>query len=188
MKKLPHFILLLFLIIFVSCGSEMPNDKQVQIVDDGTYFKNQMLMAVHNAEDKMHKSTQLDPKIAGEALQAYSEYIGFYPDDSLAPDFLFKSAEIETAIQRFPQAYSHYKSIAEKYPKYKLVVESLFLEASILDNYLNEDDKAKLVYEDLIKKYPDSPYANDAKAAIKNLGKSDAELIKEFQKKNGEKN
>ena len=77
--------------------------------------------------------------------------------------------------------------MCEKYPKYKLIEESYFLQASILDNYLNEDEKAKAVYEQLILLFPNSKYANDAKAAISNLGKSDADLIKEFQKKNGQK-
>jgi len=69
----------------------------------------------------------------------------------------------------------------------KLIQESYFLQASVLDNYLNEDDKAKVVYEELLSKFPNTSYAADAKAAINNLGKSDAELIKEFQKKNGGK-
>ena len=56
-----------------------------------------------------------------------------------------------------------------------------------MDNYLNDDEQAKTIYEEVIAKYPTSTYANDAKAAIKNLGKTDEELIKEFKKKNGEK-
>ena len=53
-----------------------------------------------------------------------------------------------------------------------------------MDNFLNDDAKAKIIYEEVIAKYPNLSYANDAKAAINNLGKTDEELIKEFEKKN----
>ncbi|MCE3279043.1 MAG: hypothetical protein K0S44_1234, partial [Bacteroidetes bacterium] len=62
--------------------------------------------------------------------------------------------------------------------------ESLYLQGYLLDNFLNDEVRAKAIYEQVIAKYPDMPYSADAKAAIKNLGKSDEELIKEFQKKN----
>jgi TolA-binding protein len=100
---------------------------------------------------------------------------------------IFKSAEIATATKQYPQALAYYQTIEEKYTSYSLYKESLFLQASLLDNFINDDAKAKVVYEKLIAKYPSSSYANDAKFAIANLGKTDEELHKEFMKKNGEK-
>jgi hypothetical protein len=44
--------------------------------------------------------------------------------------------------------------------------------------------KAKETYEDFLKKFPDDKdYADDATMALKNLGKSPEDLIKEFEKK-----
>ncbi len=183
MQKINYFIFTLLIMFFVSCGNEEKPVEAIIKVDP----KIEILNKIKSLEDKMHKSMQVDNVIAGQALQVYYEYTITYPNDSITPDFLFKSGEIATAIQQYPQAYSHYKTVCEKYPKYKLIEESYFLQASILDNYLNEDEKAKAVYEQLILLFPNSKYANDAKAAISNLGKSDADLIKEFQKKNGQK-
>lgn len=185
MKSIKLLVFPIVLFTMVSCGSDEPKvvEETVIAVDP----KELLLKQIDSLETEMHKSQAMNETVASKALQAYFQYSKKFPADSVTPDYIFKSAEILTALQQYPQAYSNYKTIAEKYPTYKLVQESLFLEASILDNYLNEDDKAKLVYEDIIKRYPESSYANDAKAAIMNLGKSDADLIKEFKKKNGEK-
>lgn len=184
MSRIKYFVFSISLIVLASCGSDEPKAVEYILTPDP---KVMLLGKIDSIETVMHRSQQLDEAVAGQALQAYFQYSKKYPSDSVTPDYIFKSAEILTALQQYPQAYSNYKTIAEKYPTYKLVQESLFLEASILDNFLNEDDKAKIVYEDLIKRFPESSYANDAKAAIANLGKSDADLIKEFKKKNGEK-
>lgn len=183
MNKFKYFVFAFLILVIASCGSDESQEKDILSKDP----KAEILNRIKNLEDQMHRSEKIDNVLAGQALQVYHEYSQAYPTDEITPDYLFKAGEIATAIQQYPQAYSHYKTISEKYPLYKMVQESMFLQASILDNYLNEDAKAKVVYEDLIKRYPESTYAADAKAAISNLGKSDADLIKEFKKKNGEK-
>lgn len=132
----------------------------------------------------MHKSLQLDPTTADLAVKAYDDFASRFPNDSLTPDFIFKAGEISTANHQYKQALMYYEKITAKYPNFKLAPESLYLQGYLLDNFLNDEVKAKAIYEQVIAKYPDMPYAADAKAAIKNLGKSDEELIKEFQKKN----
>ena len=176
-------LLLIFSLFFASCGNEEKSVEEVKSVDPKIALQN----SIADLEKKMHAHPQIDNALAAQALQLYFEYATKYPKDSIAPDYYFKSGEITTAIQQYPQAYANYQIICEKYPNYKLIEESYFLQASVLDNYLNEDEKAKLVYEQLIAKFPEGRYVADAKAAISNLGKSDAELIKEFQKKNGGK-
>ncbi len=184
MNRFKYFIFSFLVVFIASCGNDEKVSEQNILSKDP---KAEILNRIEKLEAQMHRSEKIDNVLAGQALQIYHEYSQAYPTDEITPDYLFKAGEIATAIQQYPQAYSHYKTISEKYPLYKMVQESMFLQASILDNYLNEDDKAKVVYEDLIKRYPESSYATDAKAAISNLGKSDADLIKEFKKKNGEK-
>ena len=129
----------------------------------------------------------LDPNTAMIAVKAYSDFATYFPKDSLTPDFLFKAGEISTANQQYTSALTYYQTITSKYPKFKLVPESLYLQGYLLDNFLNDDAKAKIIYEQVIAKYPSLPYASDAKAAINNLGKTDEELIREFEKKNKKK-
>jgi outer membrane protein assembly factor BamD (BamD/ComL family) len=173
-----------FLLFLVSaCG----NDVSEKTGKSKEAIREELLKAVELQEAEMHKSPELNIAIAGVAIKAYYDFTTMFPDDSLSPDFIFKAAEIATATKQYPQALGYYQTIEEKYTSYKLYPESLFLQASLLDNFINDDLKAKVVYEKLIAKYPTSSYANDAKFAIANLGKTDEELHKEFMKKNGEK-
>ena len=174
------------LLVFISsCGN---NEKKVeQVLKSKEGIREELLKSVKSEESEMHKSPVLDLAIAGVAIKAYSDFATMFPDDSLTPDFVFKSAEIETATQQYKQALASYETIENNYSDYKLYPESLFLKASLLDNYLNDDNKAKIAYEKVIEKFPTSSYATDAKAAILNLGKTDADLHKEFIKKNKEK-
>jgi outer membrane protein assembly factor BamD (BamD/ComL family) len=142
------------------------------------------LKQISRYEAEMHKSLKLDPNVATIAAKAYDDFVTNFPDDSLSPDFVFKAAEISTANQQYTQALMYYEMITSKYPGFKLTAESLYLQGYLLDNFLNDDEKAKVIYEQVIAKYPDLPYASDAKAAIRNLGKSDEELIREFERKN----
>ncbi|MGZ4049537.1 MAG: tetratricopeptide repeat protein [Bacteroidia bacterium] len=167
-----------------SCGN---NENPQQPVKSKEAIRAELLNCVKVQEKEMHKSPELNNVTAGLAIKAYYDFISMFPDDSLSPDFIFKSAEIATATQQYPQALQDYQTIENKYPNYKLYPESLFLQASLLDNFMNDDAKAKVVYQKVIDKFPASSYANDAKAAISNMGKSDEELHKEFMKKNKEK-
>ena len=175
------------IVVFITSCSNNTEQQQQNTEAPVKPLREQFLEEIKKLEGEMHKSAELNNVTAGLAIQSYSDYAKNFPDDSVTPDYLFKAGEIATAIQQYPQALSYYKTITEKYPQFKMIKESLYLQGYLLDNFLNDDAKAKLIYEEVIAKYPSTSYANDAKAAISNLGKTDEELIKEFKKKNKEK-
>lgn len=164
----------------MACG----NEEKTAVQPPKEAPRQMFLNRIEQYEAKMHKSVVLDPNMAGAVVMAYSDFAKNFPDDSLTPDFLFKAGEISTATQQYAQALTYYETITTKYPEFKLTPESLYLQGYLLDNFLNDEAKAKVIYEMVIAKYPGLPYASDAKAAIQNLGKSDEELIREFEKKN----
>jgi TolA-binding protein len=57
----------------------------------------------------------------------------------------------------------------------------MFLKAFTLDDGLKQYDEARKAYEDFIEKYPDNPFADDARFSIQNLGKDVNELIDGFE-------
>lgn len=179
MKTTKFILLSVALLFLISCGNE---EKPPVIPKKDNRVL--LLGQINKYEAEMHKSMVLDPNLATIAVTAYDNFVKNYPEDSLAPEFLFKAGEISTASQQYKQAFIYYETITQKYPDFKYAPESLYLQGYLLDNFLNEDAKAKAVYEKVIAEHPELPYANDAKAAIKNLGKSDEELIREFEKKN----
>ncbi len=146
--------------------------------------KKELQNTIRELETKMHASTTVDKTLGKNAVKEYLHYAALYPEDSLSADFLFKGGEIATALQDYPTALHCYEMITSAYPAYTYARESLYLQSYLVDNFLNDDAKAKVIYEQFLAKYSSGNYVNDARAAISNLGKTDEELIKEFEKRN----
>jgi outer membrane protein assembly factor BamD (BamD/ComL family) len=182
MKKLIFFSFTALLL--ASCGGETGTNTPEKAEAKKADRKEELHNQIQRLEGEMHRTPQLDNILAGQAVKAYDDYASLFPDDSLSPDYLFKAAEISTAIKQYPQAVAYYQNIISNFSKFRLIQECYFLEATVYDQYLNDDKKAKEVYESLIAEYPSSPYVPDAQAAISNLGKTDEELIREFERKN----
>ena len=45
---------------------------------------------------------------------------------------------------------------------------------------LNNETAAKIIYSQILLEYPNSSYANDSKACLNNMGKTDEQLVKEY--------
>jgi hypothetical protein len=179
MKKITAVCLVIILtILLYSCKNASTNKT------GASSEKKQLQDTIRELETKMHTSASLDVTIGKSAVHEYLRYAGLYPDDSLSAFYLFKGGEVATAVQEYTNALHCYQLITERYPSFGYARESLYLQGFLFDNFLNDDDKAKVVYVQFLQKYSTGNYVEDAKAAIANLGKSDEELIKEFEKKN----
>ena len=66
----------------------------------------------------------------------------------------------------------------------KYLPETVFLKAYVYENLLGNLGQAATVYNDFIVRYPGHDLADDAAAALKYLGKSPEELVKEFEAMN----
>lgn len=184
MKNVKLFLVVSIALLIASCGNN-ENAEQKTTVNEP--LRKQYVEQIKTLEKDMLQSTELNNTTANLVIKAYTDFVVIFPTDSLAPDFLFKAGEIATATKKYKQALIHYQTITSKYPEYKYLKESLYLQGFLLDNFLNDDAEAKVIYEQVIAKYPSTTYAKDAQAAINNLGKTDEQLIEEFKKKNDTK-
>jgi outer membrane protein assembly factor BamD (BamD/ComL family) len=79
-----------------------------------------------------------------------------------------------------------YDDFATRFPDDPKAPEALFFLGFVYDNQINDDTKAGTYYNDFLKKYPKHVLAKDVEASIRNLGKTDEELIREFERMNGD--
>ncbi len=184
MKNINLFLVAGVALLVVSCGN---GDQNTSFSGKGVPPRDQYIAQIKKLEMEMHKSHEINNETSILAIKAYSDYAMFFPKDSLAPDCLFKAGQIATAAKKYKQALALYQSITSKYPDFKYASESLYLQGFLLDNFMNDDAGAKIIYEEIIAKYPNTTLARDSQAAINNLGKTDEQIIEEFQKKNGKK-
>ncbi|QNL22590.1 tetratricopeptide repeat protein [Hyphobacterium sp. CCMP332] len=171
--------LIIFLLTFLSiaaCSKEKETemsirDKHVLKIDS---FESEIRTSIESAENP---SIQL-------ALGAVKEYEIFtykFPDDSLTPSYLFKSAQIfDGMVNDKAKAARLYQRIYDEYPKYKNRAMMLFYQGNALHDMgdtLNAINQLKL----FIAKYPDHEFRDDAENLIKFIQMDEEELEKFFK-------
>jgi tetratricopeptide (TPR) repeat protein len=139
-------------------------------------------------QNAFSESGMIDPNMITGLTAAYIDFADAFPEDSLAPDYIFKAGDIFMNTNRSSQAIKMYNRIINDYKNYRKSPEALFLKGYVLENNLGRLDQAKAVYEEFLEKYPENDFAKDAEISLKYLGKSPEELIEIFQQMNEEKN
>lgn len=117
-----------------------------------------------------------------EIAETYAALIqGSQPDKQV--DLLLKAAGLAKTIGNPNKAIQLYYNVGEKMPDHAKAPTALFMMAFIYENDIHDLEKAKSGYETFLRRYPNDPdYADDAQNALKFLGKSAEEIIKEFEK------
>ena len=121
-------------------------------------------------------------------VDACEAYALVYPQNENAPSNLFKAAEVAKSLRTFPKSLSLYDWIIDNYPDYEKAATSLFLKGFIIDNNLNDVDKAREVYNTFVEKYPKHELADDVQFLIENLGKTDEEILQMIEQKRQQNN
>ncbi len=177
MHKTVLIITLLFSVF--ACNNDSATKKQ---------DPEQLALSIQELGKKMFDETtsKMNTQIATEYIEKASTFAKENPGDDRSPVFLTKSAEVARSIKAFDKALTIYQWIYDKFPNSKQAPQALFLKAFTLDNELHKQDAAKKIYEEFLKKYPNDDFADDTQFLLDNLGKSEEELIKEFEAKQKE--
>ena len=143
---------------------------------------------IKEMEKELFASEVLDVNKAKKMIRLYDTYHKHYNLDWECPDYLFKAGEISENINQYNRAAQFYKMCCYEYnDNFKYRSLCLFRLANVYDYKLNEYVKAKETYKQIIEQYPKTQLAQDAQAAIKMIGKSDADMVREFERKNATK-
>ncbi len=128
-------------------------------------------------------TNRIDEKVAGEFIQTCEAYAKANPTDDKSPDYLLKAGETARTMKNFTKGIALYDRIITEYSDHPKAAQALFLKGFTLDNDMDQQEQAKTVYESFLVKYPSNEFADDTKFLLENLGKSDDEIIKSFEKK-----
>lgn len=140
--------------------------------------------AKHMDSVLMHQM-EIDPVSANKAIKAFTDIAYYCQNDSLSPVFLIKTAQVARVVNNIPQAKTALEQCIDAYPAFKNRPAAMFLLAQLYDEatYLNNEEEARKLYNQIINEYPKSEWASSAKGAINFLGKSDAEILQELKGK-----
>ena len=177
MKK-TTFKMLAWMVMVVSFGCKQP-------VESKSQKSTQEL--IKDLEDSLFnaETNTLDKKKAVELSRLYEQWALENPDDEKAPDYLLKAADVSMNMKNPRRTLGLFDQILNNYPQSKFASTALFLKAFVYDDQMHDYVNAGKYYSEFLEKYPESPFANDAEASLKNLGKSPEELVKEFEMNQG---
>ncbi len=174
MRRIIALSIIISTVFLVSCEN-MSNNNNVNGVsmDDINILEKELFNS---------KTKTIDSKKAKQLSQYYVEYADMHPNDSVSPDFLYKAADISMNLNDPVTTIRLFKRIISTYPSYKNLPTITFLTGYVYENQLKDLINSKKYYLQLLDKYPNSDFADDAEISLKNLGKSPEEMIMEFEK------
>lgn len=167
-------------LLFTACGGDGSDQKKD--VENEEVTPKVVLQRIADIEDAIEIAK-------GDAIITHSHrlanvlksYADKFPKDKKAPEMLFKAANVHISINNFDQTTSLLQRIRKHYAGWEKIPETIFMQGFVHDYHLNQKGKAQGYYEKLIEKYPDHVFAKDARASIQNLGKTDEDLVREFE-------
>ncbi len=163
-----------------------PNDKRVKDAKNNisssyknieSYLKEQADIAY-----KKRDGVNVDKKVVQKYVNACEAYALSNPHDKLTPSYLYKGSELARGIKSINKVINLYDWIINKYPDFEKSATVYFLKGFIIDNETKNIESAKKAYEKFLEKYPDNKLASDVKFLIKNLGKTNDEILKQLEK------
>ncbi len=104
------------------------------------------------------------------------------PNDERVPANLYTAAEVARSMRTFPKAMSLYDWLIDTYPRHDKTPNALFIKGFILEQDYNRPEEAKEIYTRFVTDFPDHDMVESAKFLLKNLGKSDQEILQEIEK------
>lgn len=166
----------------VTADSLAATEERKPLISDCNYLRRE----ARKTDSVLLTETEVNLGSANKAIRAFTDLAQYCPQDSMSAMYLIKTAQVAQAIHNVPQAKTALDKCIADYPNFKDRPAAMFLLAQLYDEvtYLNNEEQAKVLYQQIVDEYPKSPWAANAKSALSFIGKTDAEIIKEFEKKN----
>lgn len=104
-----------------------------------------------------------------KAIARLDSINSLFSEHTLGDDIYYKKAEIYKKTNRYTEAAKMYQNIVEFYPTELYGDDALFKEAELYERNLNDKEKAKELYQEVLTKYPGSIYVVEARKRFREL-------------------
>ena len=118
----------------------------------------------------------VDEDKAQEMIGLYRHFVNEFPDDSLAPVYMMRVADISITLGETEQAVNVLDSIINIYPGFEDVPFCLFQKGYAYEAS-EQYDKARQCYQQFVDEYPDHYMAADTRKMLPYIGMSPEEMF-----------
>lgn len=117
-----------------------------------------------------------DDSEAVEMLSLYRRFAADFSDDSLAPVYMMRAADLSINLGQTEQAVALLDSVTELYPGFEDVAGCMFLKGYAYE-CAEMYDQAKEAYTQFVETYPDHYLAQDTRKMLQYIGMSPEEMF-----------
>lgn len=182
MMKFNGFLLIaLFSILGFACQNNDKNNANSELDE-----RQVLLDSITENEKALHADLELDVTKADDMIQLYLQFANAYEGDSLAPEYLFRAAEIAMNAGKPVDACSYLYRVESQYEDYANMPAVYLMLGFVHENMNGDKQNAEKYYQEFVNRYPDHERAEEVQHIIDNLHMSDLELIRQFEKQNQE--
>ena len=126
----------------------------------------------------------LDEQFCTRMVELYTRFSDHFPDDSLAPVFLFRAADVcVSSLANNERAVSLLDTVISLYPGFEDIAGCWFLKGLAYEN-AEQFDSARVAYTTFVDNFPNHPLAHDTRQSLQYLGLSPAETLEAIQSQN----
>ncbi|MBR4739491.1 MAG: tetratricopeptide repeat protein [Bacteroidales bacterium] len=114
-----------------------------------------------------------------DIISLYRTFANDFPNDSLAPVFLQRAADLSIALGQTDQAVALLDTVINLYPGFEDLGGCWFLKGHAYET-AEEYDSARATYSYFVENYPDHPLAKDTRFQLENemIGMSPEDMLK----------
>ena len=156
------------------------NKRQV-LVDSIARSKSNYLQYLFDQVTVNPDEIGINKKASLKYVDAAEVYALVRPNENQTAEYLYKAAEIARSLHTMPKAMSIYDWIIEDYQNYENIPTVTFIKGFILEQEYKKPEAAREVYETFLERYPDHQMAESARFLLKNMGKSDEEILQAIE-------
>lgn len=160
MKKI--LTLLAGMVLLAACSTP-DREKELTIIAE----HEQMLSAI---------DVSSDDDAAIELLGLYRKFAADFPEDSLAPAYMTKAADLCINLGKSEDAVALLDSVISLYPGYEDIAGCYFLKGYAYEN-AEQYEEAQEAYTYFVENYPDHYLAADTKVMLNYIGMNPEEMF-----------
>lgn len=159
-------------LLMAACG---PNrDKEVKAIEQ----HEQSLSTIDISSDDTE---------ALQMVELYAQFANDFPEDSLAPVFLMRGADLNINLGNTDEAIKMLNTIIEQYPGFEDLGGCFFLKGYAYES-AEQYDQAREAYTYFVENYPEHDLAADTRAVLPYLGMTPEDMFDAIMNSANDKN
>ena len=181
-----HLLFITFALSLLGCSTpyESESNTVAEVIDSNGPSRLDHLLT--NADGTINIA------LSDSASVLYNQAYEAHKQDSIAPYYLMKSADIQRHIPgKALLAIKKYAQLATAYPEHDIAPIATFIMGLTFDENLNDKPRAGLVYQKFIATYPDhemAPEADNLLILTQNTESTDLDKVHEWQEQENNNN